>query len=779
MTEIAIVGMGIAVPGASSPDDFWQLLNTGQPQFSEPSGNYRLDSFWSGDPDAEDRSYTRVSGFLTGLRLHSRLASEITDGRFTREDADAIRLRHCLLQAGDTVTTRDGDRGYCVIGGTGLTSQRLDEAILIEAAAHKIADNTNTGNTNTGTVNTGTVNNTDDASSAGHPDQKRLHSLLRDHFGHDGTPPVQLLPDQVVRAAVAGLLPGDCAVAVIDTACSSALYAIDLGARHLLAGDCDIAYCGGLSGVTPRYNIAFAKLGGLSRRGQLSVFDRDADGTLFSDAAAVVALKTLSRALDDGDPVLGVLAGFGASSDGRGRWVCAASPAGQSLCIERAQHAAGLDASQVDWVVAHGTGTAAGDTAELTALAETAPLTGRLCASNKPIIGHTGWAAGAVSVIHALLALRHSRIPAHHGFITPPSGSPAGALIDVPVYSRPWRRKADQPRTVGVSSFGFGGTNGHLLIRENLQTTTARQATAPQTAAAPQTAPDDTAPDDTAPDDPVVLVAWAAHLPGEPSRAEVEHMLATGTWTCPRAFGHYEPPPFQEVRIPARAARSTDRSQLMALHLAAMMVAEYGDLWAPLHDTTGVIAALTGPAPLSVGNLLRCYAAELERAVTDEYAKGLAAFLADTRAGVPPTSRDTCPGIMPNIMPARLANHYDLHGLTMLVDSGRTSGYTALDAASLYLAAGELDMALVLAVNLAVPAELASLAEADHSKIAEGAFLLALTRSSIARRQGWRVYAELPGGPSEPANPDDLETSFLAADAVVSLLGTALHRSAS
>src|SRR5258706_14503027 len=111
MTEIAIVGMGIAVPGAGNPSEFWQLLNTGQPQLSEPNGDYRLDSFWSADPDAEDRSYVRVSGFLTGLRLHPPLATEIADGLFTRDAGEAMYLRHCLLQAGDGVTAPHGDRG--------------------------------------------------------------------------------------------------------------------------------------------------------------------------------------------------------------------------------------------------------------------------------------------------------------------------------------------------------------------------------------------------------------------------------------------------------------------------------------------------------------------------------------------------------------------------------------------------------------------------------------------------------------------------------------------
>jgi hypothetical protein len=253
-------------------------------------------------------------------------------------------------------------------------------------------------------------------------------------------------------------------------------------------------------------------------------------------------------------------------------------------------------------------------------------------------------------------------------------------------------------------------------------------------------------------------------------------MLSTGAWTCPRGFDSYEPPPFDEIRLPARTARSTDRSQLMALHLGAMLVAEYGELWAPLRDTTGVIATQTGPVPLAVGNLLRCYAAELEHLFTGEDAKAFAAFVEDTRAQVPPTSRDTLPGIMQNIMAARLANRYDLHGLTMLVDSGTTSGHTALDVAALYLAAGELDMALVLAVNVAAPPGLARLVGADPCRIAEGAFLVALTRLSVARRHGWQAYAQIPRGGGEPTAGNGTGTSFLAADAVVSLL-SALHRS--
>ncbi|MFG2043072.1 beta-ketoacyl synthase N-terminal-like domain-containing protein [Dactylosporangium sp. NPDC048998] len=735
MTEIAIVGMGIAVPGAGHPSEFWQLLHAGQPQVSDPDADYRIDSFWSADPDAEDRSYARASGFLTGLAPHPRLAAELAAGRFDGTAREAIFLRHCLLHAVDGVTIRDGDRGHCVIGGTDVTSRPLDEAVVIESAAHQLS-----------------VRLQSDPAAAA-TQRRRLRALLQEHFGHSAPPSARLRPDQVVRSAVDGLVPGGAAVTVVDAACASSLYAIGLGAAHLLAGDCEVAYCGGMSGVAPRYNVGFAKLGGLSRSGRLRVFDERADGTLFSEGAAVVVLKTLDRARADGDPVLGVLAGFGASSDGRGKAIYAPNPLGQSLCIERAQRAAGIDASRVDWVVAHATGTVAGDAAELTSLAATAPPGGRLTVSNKPVIGHTGWTSGAVSVIHALLALHHGEIPAQHGYTTAPPGSLIGTRVEVPVLTTPWDRHDDRPRAVGVSSFGFGGANAHVVITE----AGARRA-------APSALP--------LQPDPVVLVAWAAHLPGEPSRAEVERMLATGGWTCPRDFGRYEPPPFDEVRLPAGTVRSTDRGQLMALHLAAMLIDEYGELWAPVRDTTGVIAARSGPQPLAVGNLLRCYAADLEGLFADDDAKTWAAVLDDVRAETPPTRKDTLPGIFPNILAARLANRHDLHGPAMLVDSGPTSGATALNTAALHLATGELDLALVLAVNAAVPAGLEHVTGAAPDGNAEGAFLVALARSSTARRQGWRALAEVPRGAGGPTGRDTGGTTFLAADPIVSLLAT-------
>lgn len=741
-SQVAVVGMGIAVPEADSPGAFWNLLNEGEPVFGDPGDRYSLDAFWSADQHAEDRTYARMSGFLTGLHPHPRLAAEIAEGRFSLRDREAVWLRHCLLQARDHLVVRDDDRHALLVGGSVVASQRLDEAIVTEAVAWNVAQRLSACDT-----------------SPSLTDVARLRAEISQHFGCRTDDPGRLLPDRMIRSAAVGLLPADADAIIIDAACSSSLYSVDLGIKLLTQGRCDIAYCGGVFSVTPRYNVAFSKLGGLTRTGRVRSFDQAADGTLFSDGAAIVALKTLDRAHDDGDSVLGVIAGFGASSDGRGKAIFAANPAGQIRCVQRARDAAGLTGADIDWVICHGTGTPAGDATELDALASGAPAGGLVCASNKPLIGHTGWSAGIVSMIHALLTIEHRRIPAQHGFVMGPPGSPIGDSVVIATSEgspADWADRDGKP-IVAVSSFGFGGTNAHMLIRGDPGRETARKTGPGQ--------------------DRIVLVAWSAHLPGDPDRAEIKRSIS-GTWTGPRDFGAVYPiPPFEESLLPARTAHAMDRGQLMALRLAARFVAEYGELWAPVRDTTGVVAAQTSLPPGSVDNLLRCYATDLKAVFTQEDdAKALDAFLADICSATPPTGKDTLPGITPSILASRLASRYDLHGPAMLVDTGPASGHTALHVASLYLQAGDVDMALVLGVSTVTRPGLAPLIGADPAGHTEGAFLLALTRESLALEHGWTVLTTVDDSPPRRTEPLDAGSAsggyaaFLAADGLVELL---------
>ncbi|WP_051804696.1 SDR family oxidoreductase [Streptomyces griseus] len=721
---VAVVGMGLVAPGVDGPDALWRRLVEGVPQFGEAPERFAPEHFWSPDASPE-RTYSRVAGYVRrapakdgdGARGEEKGGSEGGDGDFL-----ADWTHTALVQCGvRELTAAAGTRTVCFAGAWSEGSQHVEESLLVEAAVEGIAAHW--------PVPAGEEPREDP--------RERLRALLRGRYPRAGRP-ARHLPEAAVRRAVARLLPASTPVRIVDTACSSSLYALDLGARALLDGECDVALCGGAFSLGPRYGVLFSQLKGLSRTGEVRAFDRGADGVLFSDGAGFVALKRLDRARADGDRILGVLAGFGAASDGRGRAVHAPHHTGQERALARARTASGIGADAVDWVVAHATGTPVGDGVERGVLARELPHA--WCTSNKSVIGHTGWTAGVASVVHALQALAHSVIPPQIPYEAP-DGAPA---LRVPTGPVPWPRTAGRPRTVGVSSFGFGGTGAHLLLQDAPRPGEAAPASLPKPVA----------------DDPVVAVAWSAHLPGAPGAAEVARRLAGGLPPAERrSFGpRYPAPPFDEVRMPSRTVEAVDRAQLMALQAAAGLTAPDGSpWWAGLEERCGVFAAHTGIPSRSPDVTLRCYAASLTEAVRDpgpsagldpgELARATAGLLAAVRERTEP-AEDTLAGLMPNVIPARVAARYDLHGPTMTLDTGVTSGRTALRTAAAHLRRGELDLALVIGVNGAGDPFFGRLyapegATGEPVELAEGAFSLLLARASVAAAHDWAVLGEL------------------------------------
>ncbi|MFF9343864.1 SDR family oxidoreductase [Streptomyces sp. NPDC014773] len=714
---VAVVGMGLVAPGVDGPDSFWRRLVEGVPRFGEPGERFALEHFWSAQ-DAPDRTYSRVAGYVRPVPPGG-------------EDFLTAWTRAALGQCGAAGLGSAGARAACFVGAWSEGSQHVEESLLAEAAAEGIAAHWPTA-------------------ADGEELRERLLDRLRSLYPRAGRL-AEHLPAAAVRRAMAGLLPPDTPVRVVDTACSSSLYALGLGARALLDGECEVALCGGAFSLGPRYSVLFSRLGGLSRSGAVRAFDGGADGVLFSDGAGFVALKRLDRARADGDRVLGVLAGFGAASDGRGRAVHAPHHTGQERALARARAVSGIPAEQVDWVVAHGTGTPAGDRVERDVLHRQLPHA--WCTSNKSVVGHTGWSAGVVSVIHALQALAHGVIPPQTPY-SAPDGAPA---LRVPTGPVPWPRTPGRPRTVGVSSFGFGGTNAHLLLQD-----------APRPGeAAPVSLPAPVPPPGNAGDDPVVAVAWSAHLPGAPGAEEVARRLAAGLPPASRpSFGDDCPAPsFAEVRMPARTVEAVDRAQLTALQAAAALSAPDGSAWWDgLRENCGVFAAHTGVPSRAPAVTLRCYAASLAGTLRggvprgldpEAYERATGAFLDAVRELDAP-GEDTLAGLMPNVIPARVAAAHDLHGPTMTLDTGPSSGRTALRTAAAHLRRGELDLALVIGVNGAAGPLFTRLYEDEGAgRPAEGAFALLLTRASVAGSRGWPVLGELaPLLDALPAAPE-------------------------
>ncbi|MFI6995957.1 SDR family oxidoreductase [Nocardia sp. NPDC050175] len=700
---VAVVGTGMAIAGANSPQEFWRLLAQPTPVFTEPGERFALENFYAPDRAAADRTYCRVGGHLHDFQPHPTLLAEEAAGGPLRDEATRW-LRHSLLQARDGVRLASTDRCAVYVGAWPGGSQALAEHLVTETFG-SAADE-----------------------AAGPAAGNRLRELLSRRYPRAGADQ-PVLPMMVVNAAIAGILDRVTEATVIDTACASSLYAVDFGTKALLAGDCDIAYCGGVEVLNPTVAVMFAKLGGLSRGGAVRSFDAAADGTLFSDGAAVVTLKLLSRARADGDRILAVLTGFGAAADGRGKAIAAPNPAGQRLAIERARALNETSPAQVDWIVAHATGTTAGDRTELQTLAAVAPHDGYPCSSNKAVVGHTGWAAGAVSLIHATEALRAGRIPGQYGF----TAAPADVQPDrTRVSDRDLAFPADaqRPRLVGVSAFGFGGTNGHLLVTDRANGHPIRSGR--------RTGRGDLA-----------VVAWSAHLPGNPDHERITAWLRGDGDAPDRRFAvPYPAPTPAEVRLTPRTIATIDPCHLMAIQVADTFLREHGELWAEVRESTGVITAHTGVPVALAGAFTRTYGDDVLSAVTEsaaaqDLAPLVESILATVRDRVPECNEDTYAGVMTNVIASRITSRHNLRGMSVAVDAGDDSALAALSTARRYLQTGDLNLALLLALNGNSSGELADMLGRPAKQLAEGAFLIAIATAEEAARRGWPILARV------------------------------------
>jgi acyl transferase domain-containing protein/NAD(P)-dependent dehydrogenase (short-subunit alcohol dehydrogenase family)/predicted hotdog family 3-hydroxylacyl-ACP dehydratase len=261
---------------------------------------------------------------------------------------------------------------------------------------------------------------------------------------------------------------------LVDAACASSLAAVYQGVHELTAGRSDLVIAGGIDTVQGPFGyLCFSKTQALSPRGRCSTFDANGDGIVISEGIAMVAMKRLADAERDGDRVYAVIRGVGASSDGNAKGLTAPLPAGQLRAMRRAYAMAGFGPSTVGLFEAHGTGTVAGDTAELESTTrlmqeESSPPRHAVIGSVKTMIGHTKATAGVAGLVKAALALHHRVLPPHRNVTTPNRvlADPSAPLYLVDE-AMPWL-DGDQPRRAACSAFGFGGTNFHVVMEEHL-----------------------------------------------------------------------------------------------------------------------------------------------------------------------------------------------------------------------------------------------------------------------------------------------------------------------
>jgi acyl transferase domain-containing protein/D-arabinose 1-dehydrogenase-like Zn-dependent alcohol dehydrogenase/trans-aconitate methyltransferase/acyl carrier protein len=259
---------------------------------------------------------------------------------------------------------------------------------------------------------------------------------------------------------------------VVDTACSSALTAVHLASQSIWKGECDLALAGGVHVLlTPGPYLGFGKLNMLSSDGRCKAFDANANGFVRSEGAGIVVIKPLCRAIADGDRVYALIRGSAINQDGRTTGLTVPSQGAQEEVLRVAYRDAGVAPSRVRYVEAHGTGTLVGDPIEARALG-TVLSPGRdegdycLLGSVKTNVGHLEAAAGVAGLIKTALALRHRTVPANLHYLEPNPEIPFEALrLKVPCAST-LLAGTDGPLVAGVNSFGFGGSNAHVVLEE-------------------------------------------------------------------------------------------------------------------------------------------------------------------------------------------------------------------------------------------------------------------------------------------------------------------------
>jgi 3-oxoacyl-[acyl-carrier-protein] synthase II len=421
---IAVVGMGCRFPGANSPEEFWQLLQDGKDaitsipdeRWHEQNDSIRADSSGRTCP-----TFPTWGGFVPHLR-------EFDPSFFRIAPKEAISVdpqQRLLLEV-----------SWSALENAAIPPEQVQGSqtgVFIGIAAvdywHQLLSRNNaeidayltTGNTHS------------------------LASGRISHFFDFIGPSISL-----------------------DTACSSSLVAVHLALKSLRDRECNMALAGGVNRlISPKVSINFTQAKMLSPDGRCKTFDEGANGFVRSEGCGLVVLKRLSDAIADRDQIRAILLGSATNQDGRTSSITTPSSLSQQAVIKQALVNSQVEASQVSYLETHGTGTSLGDAIELEALSQVFKDNKELIlGAVKTNVGHLEAAAGIVSLIKTVLALENHLIPANLHLKQPNSKVEWQKLpFKLPQQAIAWQ-PTTQPRIAGISSFGFSGTNAHLVVQE-------------------------------------------------------------------------------------------------------------------------------------------------------------------------------------------------------------------------------------------------------------------------------------------------------------------------
>ncbi|MEU0374184.1 SDR family NAD(P)-dependent oxidoreductase [Streptomyces sp. NPDC006283] len=427
---IAVIGYSARFPGAGDADTFWQRLIDGDDLVTEvPAERWRIEDHYDPDPEAEGKSVSKWGAFVDDVdrfdaeffKMPPREA-ELTDPQARLFLQEAWRaLEHAGQRTADLAGTRCGVQAGVMMN---------DYQDLIERTS----------------------------------EHARLAQVMQGNS------------NSLLAARIAYHLDLKGPAVTVDTACSSSLVALHQACQSLWLGEADMMLVGGVTlYLTELPHVFMSRAGMLSPTGRCRPFDAAADGIVPGEGCAVVVLKPLSRARADGDPVHAVIRAGGLNQDGRTNGITAPSAASQARLVADTLHRFGLEASGIDYVECHGTGTPLGDPIEVTALNRVFAPAG-LPPGSVPIgsvkgnVGHTSAAAGLAGLLKAIGVVRTGHIPPSL-HCTADTLNPAIPFDEGPFTVATERRTlpatpGGRPRRASVSSFGFSGTNAYVVVEQ-------------------------------------------------------------------------------------------------------------------------------------------------------------------------------------------------------------------------------------------------------------------------------------------------------------------------
>ncbi len=454
---MAIIGMGCLFPKSPGVKAYWRLLFHGENAIIDvPETHWSSEIFFHEDPKKPDHVYCKKGGFISPTAFDPTefgippSSLEATD---TSQLLGLITAKKALEDSGyGEKENFNHDRTSVILGVTGTQElviplgARLGHPIWRRAL--------------------------EDSGISPEKTEEVVQKISDSYVSWQENSFPGLLGN-VVAGRICNRLDLGGTNCVVDAACASSMGAIHLAVMELISKKSDMVITGGVDMLNDIFmHMCFSKTLVLSPTGDARPFSKDADGTVLGEGIGLFVLKRLEDAEKDGNKIYAVIKGIGSSSDGKSQSIYSPRAEGQTKALKMAYDQAGVDPATIELIEAHGTGTIVGDQVEfkgLNGLFSKSGKSGKWCAlgSVKSMIGHTKAAAGAAGLMKAVLSVYNKVLPPTLKVGTP---DPKLNILQSPFYlntqTRPWFSKKEHPRRSGVSAFGFGGSNFHVLIEE-------------------------------------------------------------------------------------------------------------------------------------------------------------------------------------------------------------------------------------------------------------------------------------------------------------------------